>query len=46
MSALHDTDPQLAGLVDAERRRQFDVLRLIPSENYVSPRCSPRPARC
>ncbi|GAA1326597.1 serine hydroxymethyltransferase [Actinocatenispora thailandica] len=37
MSALHDTDPQLAGLVDAERRRQFDVLRLIPSENYVSP---------
>ncbi|GIL27244.1 serine hydroxymethyltransferase [Actinocatenispora comari] len=37
MSALHDTDPQLAGMVDAERRRQFDVLRLIPSENYVSP---------
>ncbi|BCJ30707.1 serine hydroxymethyltransferase [Actinocatenispora sera] len=37
MSALHDTDPQLASLVDAERRRQFDVLRLIPSENYVSP---------
>jgi glycine hydroxymethyltransferase len=24
-------------MVDAERRRQFDVLRLIPSENYVSP---------
>ena len=37
MSALHDTDPELAGLVDAERRRQFDVLRMIPSENYVSP---------
>ena len=37
MSALHDTDPELARLTDAERQRQFDVLRLIPSENYVSP---------
>jgi glycine hydroxymethyltransferase len=33
---LAATDPELAGLVDAEARRQFDTVRLIASENYVS----------
>ncbi|HEY3502403.1 MAG TPA: serine hydroxymethyltransferase [Actinocatenispora sp.] len=37
MSALNSTDPRIAELVDAERRRQYEKLRLIPSENYVSP---------
>ncbi|HEY7145736.1 MAG TPA: serine hydroxymethyltransferase [Streptosporangiaceae bacterium] len=30
------TDPEIAGLIDAEARRQFEKVRLIPSENYVS----------
>ena len=30
-------DPEIAGLVEAEGRRQFEKLRLIASENYVSP---------
>ncbi|HUJ05052.1 MAG TPA: serine hydroxymethyltransferase [Streptosporangiaceae bacterium] len=30
------TDPEIADLIEAEARRQFDKLRLIPSENYVS----------
>jgi glycine hydroxymethyltransferase len=30
------TDPELANLIDAEARRQFEKIRLIPSENYVS----------
>ncbi len=29
-------DPEIASLVEAEGRRQHDVIRLIPSENYVS----------
>jgi glycine hydroxymethyltransferase len=33
---LAATDPQLAGLIDDEAKRQHDKLRLIPSENYVS----------
>jgi glycine hydroxymethyltransferase len=33
---LARTDPEVAGLVDAEARRQFEKIRLIPSENYVS----------
>jgi glycine hydroxymethyltransferase len=36
LSALAAADPDLAGLVEAEERRQFDKLRMIPSENYVS----------
>jgi len=36
MSALHQTDPELAALVAAEEQLQADTLRLIPSENYVS----------
>jgi glycine hydroxymethyltransferase len=36
MSALHQTDPELAALVTAEQQLQADTLRLIPSENYVS----------
>jgi glycine hydroxymethyltransferase len=31
-----ETDPQVADLINAEARRQFDKLRMIPSENYVS----------
>jgi glycine hydroxymethyltransferase len=35
-SALSATDPEIAGLVEAEEQRQHDKIRLIPSENYVS----------
>src|ERR1700678_3113066 len=31
-----DEDPEIAGLIQAEARRQFEKARLIPSENYVS----------
>src|ERR1043166_4130374 len=34
---LTATDPQLAELIQAEAQRQHDKLRMIPSENYVSP---------
>jgi glycine hydroxymethyltransferase len=30
------TDPEIAGLIEKEARRQFEKIRLIPSENYVS----------
>jgi glycine hydroxymethyltransferase len=30
------TDPDIAGLIEAEATRQFSKLRMIPSENYVS----------
>jgi glycine hydroxymethyltransferase len=33
---LADADPEIARLVEAEGRRQFEKIRLIPSENYVS----------
>ncbi len=33
---LAETDPDIARLVEAEGRRQFEKIRLIPSENYVS----------
>src|SRR5262249_13729054 len=33
---LAQTDPEIAGLVADEARRQFEKIRLIPSENYVS----------
>ncbi len=34
---LADTDPELATLIESEAKRQFEKIRLIPSENYVSP---------
>ncbi|MFG2001187.1 serine hydroxymethyltransferase [Spirillospora sp. NPDC048911] len=34
---LHDQDPDIAGLVEAEACRQYEKIRLIASENYVSP---------
>ncbi|RFS84054.1 serine hydroxymethyltransferase [Actinomadura spongiicola] len=34
---LRGQDPEIAGLVEDEARRQFEKLRLIASENYVSP---------
>jgi glycine hydroxymethyltransferase len=34
---LSAEDPQLADLIQAESQRQHDWLRMIPSENYVSP---------
>jgi glycine hydroxymethyltransferase len=37
VSHLSAEDPEIAGLVEAEARRQFEKLRLIASENYVSP---------
>jgi glycine hydroxymethyltransferase len=36
MSALTTTDPDIAQLITAEERREADIVRLIPSENYVS----------
>ncbi|HEY9475506.1 MAG TPA: serine hydroxymethyltransferase, partial [Mycobacteriales bacterium] len=36
LPALSQVDPRIAELVAAEGRRQFDTVRLIPSENYVS----------
>ncbi len=30
------TDPEIASLIEQEARRQFEKIRLIPSENYVS----------
>ena len=30
------TDPEIAGLIEAEAQREFEKIRLIPSENYVS----------
>jgi glycine hydroxymethyltransferase len=33
---LDSSDPQVAELVNDEARRQFEKMRLIPSENYVS----------
>ncbi|MFL6054860.1 MAG: serine hydroxymethyltransferase [Actinoallomurus sp.] len=37
LTSLAATDPDLAGLIEAEARRQHDKVRLIASENYVSP---------
>jgi glycine hydroxymethyltransferase len=33
---VQSTDPEIAGLIEAEARRQYEKVRLIPSENYVS----------
>jgi glycine hydroxymethyltransferase len=35
-AALRSVDPEIFTLIDAEEHRQFDKVRLIPSENYVS----------
>jgi glycine hydroxymethyltransferase len=37
LRSLTATDPQLAELIEAEATRQHDKLRMIASENYVSP---------
>lgn len=34
---LKKTDPQMAGLIGKEERRQFDTIDLIASENFASP---------
>ena len=34
---LFAADPEIARFVEAEARRQYEKVRLIPSENYVSP---------
>ncbi|HWD07290.1 MAG TPA: serine hydroxymethyltransferase [Amycolatopsis sp.] len=36
LPTLAATDPEIAGLVEDEARRQHDKIRLIASENYVS----------
>ena len=33
---IEATDPEIAGLINGEARRQSEKIRLIPSENYVS----------
>ncbi len=37
LSPLAGTDPEIAGFIAAERRRQFDSIELIASENFASP---------
>jgi len=37
MANLSSVDPQTAQIINNEKRRQQDVLQLIPSENYTSP---------
>lgn len=34
--SLREVDPEIADLILAEERREFEKIRLIPSENYVS----------
>ncbi len=34
--SLREVDPEVATLIRAEERREFEKVRLIPSENYVS----------
>jgi glycine hydroxymethyltransferase len=36
VGSVERTDPETAALIEAEARRQFEKVRLIPSENYVS----------
>jgi len=36
LPALQKTDPTMRDLIIAEEKRQWDKIRLIPSENYVS----------
>src|ERR1700749_1030303 len=36
ITAVESDDPEIAGLIQAEPRRQFEKARLIPSETYVS----------
>src|ERR1700685_3331812 len=36
MPHVESSDPEIAGLIENEARRQYDKARLIPSENYVS----------
>jgi glycine hydroxymethyltransferase len=36
ISHLAAADPEIATLIEAEAQRQFEKIRLIPSENYVS----------
>jgi glycine hydroxymethyltransferase len=36
VSHVARTDPEIAELINEEARRQFEKIRLIPSENYVS----------
>lgn len=36
MTALEQTDPEIAALIHQEERYQFETVRLIPSENYAS----------
>ena len=33
---VHRTDPEIAALIEAEARREYEKIRLIPSENYAS----------
>ena len=36
------TDPAIADLIEHEARREFEKIRLIPSENYVSEALTPQ----
>ncbi|MFD1051396.1 serine hydroxymethyltransferase, partial [Kibdelosporangium lantanae] len=36
ITELASADPEIAGLVEAEAKRQYEKIRLIASENYVS----------
>jgi glycine hydroxymethyltransferase len=36
MGSIHEVDPKVASLIAEEEKRQYNKLRMIPSENYVS----------
>ena len=36
LESVKTTDPEIHDLIIAEERRQFEKIRLIPSENYAS----------
>lgn len=36
LAALKETDPEIRDLIIAEEKREWDKMRLIPSENYAS----------
>ena len=36
MRTLEQSDPEVSGIIDAEKKRQIETLEIIASENYAS----------
>ena len=36
MRTLEQSDPEVSGIVNAEKKRQIETLEIIASENYAS----------